>query len=124
MRKAFVGLSALLVLVVVAQFYFAATGAFGSDFAAHLALGWAVFFLPVVLVLVAAAGRLPGRLIGLPALVAGLAALQVGIAAVADALGDDSTAGVLVFGLHAVNGLAILGVSVAILRATLERALE
>jgi hypothetical protein len=120
-RKTFAGLAALLLLVVVAQFYFAATGAFNpapkdEAFRAHLALGWVVFFLPVVMTIVGALARMPGRLIGFAALVAGLASVQVLIAALARAAGDDSTAGQLIFGLHAVNGLLILAVSGLLLR--------
>ena len=85
MRKAFTGLAVLLVLVVVAQFFLAATGAFSDapkdeSFKPHLALGWAVFFLPLLMTLVAWLAKLPGRFIGTVALISLLASLQVGIA--------------------------------------------
>jgi hypothetical protein len=111
MRKAFAALAALLLLVVVAEFYFAASGAAdpdGSSYRPHHVLGYVIFLLPLVTAAVGALGRLPGRLIGLAAAVAGLTAVQVVIAKLARALGD--TAGPLVFGLHAVNGLVMVAV--------------
>ena len=125
LRRVFAGLAILLMLVVLAQFYFAATGAFSTApkdeaFRPHLALGWVVFFLPVVMAIVAALARMPGRLIGMAALVAGLASVQVLIAAVANGLDDtggtSTTAGQLVFGLHAINGLVIAAVVGMIVR--------
>lgn len=118
MRRIFPGLAALLLFLVVAQFFFAATGAFSDQpqdeaFAAHLALGWVIFALPVAMAVSAGVARLPARLAGLSALVAALTSLQVAIALTADAAGD-TTAGRLIFGLHAVNGLAILAVAVVI----------
>jgi hypothetical protein len=118
MRKAFAGLAILLMAIVVAQFFFAASGAFSTasndeSFGPHRALGYVIFLLPVVMVIVGALARMPGRLIGMAALVAGLTALQVVIAKVAEALGDtgdSTTAGPLIFGLHAVNGLVIVAV--------------
>jgi hypothetical protein len=115
LRKAFTALATLLLLVVIAEFYFAASGAFGAasgndSFRPHHALGYVIFLLPLVMAIVAALARMPGRLIGLTALVAGLTGVQVLIAKVAMAIGDGSTAGQLVFGLHAVNGLALLAV--------------
>jgi bacteriorhodopsin len=121
MRRAFAGLATLLVLVVVAQFFLAASGAFSASpndesFAPHRALGWVAFALPVVLAVVGALARVPGRLIGLAALVAGLVSVQVLIAKLADGLGDTSTAGQLLFGLHGIGGLAILAVTGTIVR--------
>ncbi|WP_144122482.1 DUF6220 domain-containing protein [Catellatospora sichuanensis] len=123
MRKAFAALAVLLMLVVMAEFFFAASGAFGiaTDDAAyrpHHALGYVTFLLPVLMVIVAVPARIPGRLIGSTALVAGLTAGQVVIAKVAGAIGDtgDGTVGGLVFGLHALNGLALLAVVVTVAR--------
>ena len=124
MRKAFAGLATLLLLVVVAQFFFAATGAFSAaprdeSYRPHHALGYVIFLLPVVMTIVAALARMPGRLIGMPALVAGLTTIQVLIAELAKAFGNtdgSTTAGSLIFGLHAVNGLAILAVAGVIAR--------
>ncbi|MFJ8582605.1 DUF6220 domain-containing protein [Micromonospora sp. NPDC093277] len=125
MRKLFVGLAALLMLVVVAQFYFAASGAFSSApndeaFRPHRALGYVIFLLPVVMAIAGAVARMPGRLIGMVGLIAGLAVVQVVIAVLAKAFNDTgdttTTAGQMVFGLHAVNGLAIMAVSGNVLR--------
>ncbi|BCJ74020.1 hypothetical protein CS0771_35640 [Catellatospora sp. IY07-71] len=115
MRKAFIGLAALLMLAVVAEFYFAAAGAAEPGlYRPHHVLGYVIFLLPLVMALVAALGRLPRRLVGLALLVVGLTSLQVVIAKVARALGDGG--GGLVFGLHAVSGLAIPLVAWLILR--------
>jgi Family of unknown function (DUF6220) len=121
MRKTFAALAILLMLVVLAQFFFAATGAFDAApndeaFRTHRALGYVVFLLPVLMTIVAALARMPGRLIGMTALVAGLVVVQVVIAKVAEALGDGTTAGQLIFGLHGVNGLVVLGVVATIVR--------
>jgi hypothetical protein len=118
MRKAFAGLATLLMLVVVAQFFLAASGAFSTapndeSFRPHRALGYVIFLLPVVMTIIAALARMPGPLIGMPALVAGLTVVQVVIAVLARAFGDTgdgATVGQLIFGLHAVNGLVILAV--------------
>jgi cytochrome b561 len=125
MRKVFAWLATLLMVLVVAQFYFAAYGAFSSapndeSFAPHRAMGYAIFLLTVVMTIVGALTRIPGRLIGMSGLVAGLGALQVVIAVLARAFGETgditTTAGQLVFGLHAVNGLAIMAVVGSVLR--------
>jgi hypothetical protein len=126
MRKTFTGMALLLVLVVVVQFFLAAAGAFSDapkdeSFKPHLALGYVVFFLPLLMALVAWLARLPGRFIGMVALVAVLDSVQVGIAEVARAAGDDTTAGRLIFGLHAVNGLAIMAVAATVCRRALNR---
>ncbi|GAA2365059.1 hypothetical protein Cme02nite_32040 [Catellatospora methionotrophica] len=112
MRKVFTAMAALLLLVVVAEFYFAASGAFGAttDDAAyrpHHVLGYVIFLLPLLMAAVAAAARLPRRLIWTSLLVTGMTTVQVVIAKVALALGA-GTPGSLVFGLHAIGGLALL----------------
>ena len=81
MRKAFAGLAILLMLVVVAEFYFAARGGFSTapraeSYRPHHALGYVIFLLPLLMAVVAAVARLPRRLIGLSVLVAGLTAVQ------------------------------------------------
>src|SRR5262245_53565577 len=124
MRKVFAGLAILLMLVVVVQFYLAASGAFSTapndeSFRPHRALGYVIFILPVLMTIVGALGRLPGRLIGMAGLIAGLTVVQMVIAQIAKAFGDtddSTTAGQLVFGLHAINGLAILAVVGMIVR--------
>lgn len=124
MRRTFAGLAALLMLAVVAQFFLAASGAFDTAptdeaFQPHRALGGGVVLIAVLVTVVAAVARMPGRLIGLSGLVAGLAVVQFVIRAIAtafDGTGGSTTAGELVFGLHAVNGLAILAVTGRIAR--------
>jgi hypothetical protein len=124
MRKAFAVLATLLMLAVVAQFYLAASGAFSTapndeSFRAHRVLAYVIFLLPVLMTIVGALARMPGRLVGMAGLVAGLTVVQMVIAQVAKALGDmgeSTTAGQLVFGLHAVNGLVILAVVAMIVR--------
>ncbi|GIH59801.1 DUF6220 domain-containing protein [Microbispora siamensis] len=124
MRRFFVGLAALQALAIVAQFFLAAGGAFSTapndeSFQAHRMLGAGIVLLAVLVTVVAAIARMPGRLIGMSGLVAGLAVVQVVIRAIAsafDGTGGSTPAGELVFGLHAVNGLAILAVAVRIVR--------
>ena len=70
MRKAFASLAILLMLVVLAEFYFAASGGFSTTpraeaYRPHHALGYVVFLLPLVMALIVALGRMPRRLIGL-----------------------------------------------------------
>lgn len=118
MRKAFTGLATLLLLAVVAQFFLAASGAFDTapndeSFQTHRALGYGIVLFAVVVTIVAAVARMPGRLIGMTGLIAGLALVQGVIRVIANAFGDtgdSTTAGQLVFGLHAVNGLVIVAV--------------
>jgi len=114
-RRAFAALAVLQFLIVLAQFYLAATGAFAKSddeaFEPHKALGYVTFVVPVVMAIVAAAGRLPGRLTGLSALVAGLVTVQVIVAKIAESLGDDGAAGPLLFGLHALVALVIAAVA-------------
>lgn len=115
MRKAFTGLAALLLLAVVAQFYLAASGAFDTapideSFQPHRTLGYVILVFAFVITIAAAVARMPRRLVGLAGLVTGLVIGQSVIREVARAFGEGSSAGHLVFGLHAVNGLVIVGV--------------
>jgi heme A synthase len=128
MRRAFAAMAALLVLAVVAQFFFAATGAFDTrpkdeSFQMHRALGYGILLYAVLLTLVAALARMPGRVIGMAGLAAGLTLLQGVIRAIAaafDETGDSSSAaGELVFGLHALNALIIMAVAGIIVRQAL-----
>jgi heme A synthase len=130
MRKVFTALAALLMVAIVVQFFLAAMGAFDTapkdeSFQPHRALGYSILLFAVLLTLLAAVARLPGRVIGMAGLAAGLVLLQAVIAAVANAVGDagdtSSTAGRLVFGLHAVNGLIIFGVVEDVNRRARER---
>ncbi|SCG77221.1 DUF6220 domain-containing protein [Micromonospora inositola] len=125
MRRLFALLATLLVLVVVAQFYLAASAAFDTapndeSFQTHRALGYGIVLFAIVLTIVAALARMPGRLIGMTGLVVGLAVGQGLIRAIAAAFNDtgdtSTTAGKLVFGLHAVDGLIILAVAETVAR--------
>ncbi|WP_040834316.1 DUF6220 domain-containing protein [Nocardia brevicatena] len=115
MKRVFAGLATLLLLAVVTQFYLAASGAFDTapneeSFHLHRALGNAILLFSVVLTITAAIAWMPGRLVGSTGLVAGLVVLQSVIREVAGLADDGSSAGHFVFGLHAVNGLVIIGV--------------
>jgi hypothetical protein len=125
LRKVFGVLTSLLMLLVVTQFFLAASGAFDTapkdeSFRPHHALGYGILLFAVLLTIIAALIRMPGRVIGMTGLIAGLATGQAVIAALADAFngpGDTSTtAGKLIFGLHAVNGLAIMTVAGTVAR--------
>lgn len=129
MRKTFTALTALLMVTVVVQFFLAGGGAFDpappdESFGLHRTLGYVIVLGAVVLALVGALARLPGRLIGMAGLVVGLTLLQPVIAGIAGAVGESdgstTSAGELVFGLHAVNALIIMGVLGTIIRASRE----
>lgn len=129
MRKVLAGLATVQVLAVVAQFFLAASGAFDTApndeaFKTHRILGTGIILIAVLVTVVAALSRMPGRLIGMSGLVAVLAAVQVviqGIASALDGSGGSTTAGRVVFGLHALNGLAILALTGRIARQTVQR---
>src|SRR5262249_26833043 len=108
-------------------FYFAAVGAFtkpqtDSSYGLHSIDGMMVIPLLSILATIAAAvARAPGRLIGLSIAPLGLVVVQVLIIAAGKAFsdGDNTTpTAVVIYGLHAVNGLAILAVAGANLRAS------
>ncbi|MBB4931159.1 hypothetical protein F4561_001979 [Lipingzhangella halophila] len=118
MRKVFAGLAIIMMLVVVVQFFLAASGAFDTapndeSFQAHRALGYGIVLFAVVLAVIAALARVSGRLVALPGLVAVLAVVQAVIGVVANmsaGAGGSAMVGQLIFGMHAVNGLAIIAV--------------
>jgi hypothetical protein len=128
-RKVFAVLATLLTLMVVTQFFLAASGAFDTApndeaFRPHRALGYGIVLLAVVVTIIGALARMPGRLVGMTGLVAGLGVGQGLIRVVAAAFNDtgdtSTTAGRLVFGLHAVNGLAMLAVTGTVARRARE----
>jgi hypothetical protein len=125
MRKLFAGLATLLAPVIVVQFFLAAAAAFDTapkdeSFQAHRALGYGILLLAIVVTILAALARVPGRVVGSAALIAGLGILQPVIRALAAAFDDtggaSTTTGTLVFGLHAVNGLIMFGLAEAVAR--------
>ena len=126
MQKVYFGLTALLQLAVVLQFYFAAVGAFSkpqsdSSYGLHSLNGMMIIPLLSILATIAAAiARVPGRAIGLAIAPLGLVVVQVLIIVIGKAFsdGDDTTpAALVIYGLHAINGLAIMAVAGANLRA-------
>ena len=121
----FAVLASVLVLLVVAQFFLAASGAFDTapndeSFQPHRALGYGIVGFAILVTIVGALARMPGRLIGMTGLVAALGVVQGLIRAIAaafdDAGGASTTAGTLVFGLHAVNALAMLALAGSVAR--------
>lgn len=128
MRKVFAGLAVLLTLAIVAQFFLAASGAFDTapneeSFQPHRMLGYGIALLAVLMTVVAAISRMPGRVIGMTGLIAGLALLQGIIRAIASAFGDtgeSTTAGQFIFGLHAINALVIMALAGTIARRARE----
>lgn len=122
MRRLYLALAGLLLFAVFAQFYLAATGGFDrprddESFALHMIVGTMVVpAISLLATVVAALARAPGRLVGLTILPVGLVVLQILIGAVARTLfgGTDeetTVGGQIFFGLHAINGLAILAVA-------------
>jgi hypothetical protein len=130
MRKVFSGLTALVMLAVVVQFYLAASAAFSTAsketaFAPHRTFGYIILLLTIILIAIAALTRMPSRIIGLCGMVVGLTILQPLIAFVAKALNDSgssTTASTVVFGLHAVNALIIFTTLRRLLQASREGA--
>lgn len=125
MRRVFAGFATVLVLAVAAQFFLAASGAFDpapndESFGAHRALGYGIVLVAIVTTIVGALARMPGRLIAMSGLIAGLTVLQGVIRGIADAVGGagdtSTTAGQLIFGLHAINGLIIMGLAGDVVR--------
>jgi Family of unknown function (DUF6220) len=123
MRRLYLALAGLLLFTVFAQFFLAATGGFDrprddESFALHMIVGTMVVpAISLLATVVATLARAPGRLVGLTILPVGLVVLQMLIGAVARIGGtDDETTvgGQIVFGLHAINGLAILAVAWAV----------
>jgi len=128
MRKAFVVASSLLLLAFALQFVFAAVGAFtkpaGGDHAyvLHSVTGMGVIpALTVLTIIFAALAKAPPKVIGMAFLPLGLVILQVLLAALANGFTDDSggstAPGLIIGGLHAVNGIVAVHVVVGLARA-------
>jgi hypothetical protein len=127
MRKVYIGLSIALLVAVVAQFYFAAVGAFSepqsdSSYAPHRMIGMMVIPLLSILTIVAAAvAKAPGKLVGMAAAPLGLVIVQVLIVLLGRAFNDDAgnttTASVVILGLHALVGGAVMGAAFGNLNA-------
>jgi hypothetical protein len=115
MRKVYLGLSGLLFLAILAQFYFAAVGAFTKpqtdhSFAMHDMNGTIIIpSISVLATIVAAVARAPRKVVGLSILPALLVLVQMLINLVGGHGNDHTTpVGVAILGLHALNGLLIM----------------
>lgn len=123
MRKIFLVISVLVVVGVVMQFYFAAVGVFSDPddelFSIHGTNGRIVLPLLMILSIVfAALARAGKRTVWLTVIAFGLLLFQTILFILAGVLtgsepppGEVTTAGTIMLGFHALNGLAILGVS-------------
>jgi hypothetical protein len=116
-RRVYVALCVILLVAVAVQFYFAAVGAFttprtDSSYWLHAVDGVMVIpMLSLLATIAAALARAPGRLIVLAIAPLGLVVVQMLIVAAGQGLSDGDTttpAALVVYGLHAINGLAIM----------------
>jgi hypothetical protein len=133
-RKAYFVTTVLLLISVVIQFYFAAMGVFGPHgegedlFAFHSVNGQMVLpALSLLAVLFAALSRAGLRTVLLTALPILLVAVQILLFVLAGALTgttpeNPTVAGAIILGLHAVNGLAIMGVIITVMNRARTRA--
>lgn len=125
-RLALLAPSSALLLVIVAQFYFAAFGAFGDrdatgGFSAHEWIARTALPVVGILVIVAAAvGRWGRRVVLLSIAPLAVVVLQVLLFLVARALGSEthpggaSATGSIVLGFHALFGLLALAATAAV----------
>lgn len=126
MRRVFLVVAIVLLVAEVVQFYFAAFGVFQAPappdaFLFHQLNGRIVLpALCLLVILAAALARAPGRLIGLSAIPLGLLVMQTVLFLVSALVGatpeKTNLAGTAILGLHAVNGLCILGVTILVVR--------
>jgi hypothetical protein len=127
MRRVYVVLVGLLLASAATQFYFAAVGAFtrpqtDDSYSLHLLNGRMVFPLLAVLAVGAAAlARAPGKLIGLTSLPLALVIVQSLIIVLGNAIGGateqrTTPLALAILGLHAVNGMVIIGVTGTVMR--------
>jgi hypothetical protein len=120
-RKAYFVITVLLLIAVVVQFYFAALGVFGPQgeddnlYLFHRINGSAVLpILSVLGVLFAALSRAGARTVWLSALPILLIAVQYLLFILGGVIGggdeqNPTVGSAVILGLHAVNGLAIMG---------------
>lgn len=127
MRRVYVVLVGLLLASGALQFYFAAVGAFtrpqtDDAFSLHLANGRMIFPLLALLAIGAAAlAKAPGKLVGLTSLPLALAIVQTLIIVLGNAIGGateqrTTPLALAILGLHAVNGMIIMGVTGTVMR--------
>lgn len=105
-QTAYPAVAGLFVACAIVQVFLAGLGVFDSPtaFVTHRGFGYTFGWLTLVLLVVALAGRMPRRFVGLSVLLLVLFALQ----SVFVALREDLPA---IAALHPVNGFFILGVS-------------
>jgi len=105
MRWIYVVSAWLIFGVVIVQFFLAGLGVFAGNFQMHVALGYTIFFLMLLVLVIALAARLPWRTLGLTALLPVLVFLQsIFIEAWSNGLA-------YIAALHVVNGLAIFSLA-------------
>jgi len=125
MRRDYPVLAGLLLFAVLAQFYFAAVGAFAHpqtdrSYALHSVTGTILIpALSVLATIAAALARAPRRLVALSLAPLGLVVVQVLIIVAGFGLTgstEDRTTpvGLAVLGLHALGGLATMGVAATV----------
>ena len=126
MRRIYVILVGLLLASGGLQFYFAAVGAFTKpqtedSFALHVINGRVVFPILAILATIAAAlAKAPGKLIGLTLVPLGLLIVQTLIIVLGNVIGGateqrSTPVAVAILGLHAVNGMVIMGVTSSVM---------
>jgi Family of unknown function (DUF6220) len=91
----------LILVVVIVQFFLAGLGVFAGDFQMHVELGYTIFFLMLLVLVIALAARLPWKTIGITALLPVLVFLQ---SIFIEAWNNGMA---YIAALHVVNGLAI-----------------
>jgi hypothetical protein len=129
MRKVFLVLTIMLIAALVLQFYFAGVGVFSMPedelFGIHGTNGRIVLPILIILWIVSAFLAKAGRgTIGLTFLAFGLLAFQTVLFILAGVLtgatpppdAQINTAGTIMLGFHALNGLAILFITTVVLR--------
>lgn len=134
MRKAYFVVTVLLLISVVFQFYFAALGVFGPQgeddnlFGFHRVNGSIVLpVLSLLAVIFAALARAGARTVWLTALPILLIAVQYLLFIIGGLVGggdeNNPTVGTaVILGLHAVNGLAVLGTIITLMTRARARA--
>lgn len=110
-RLAFIGVAWVFLACVVVQVFLAGLGVFAGahNFSLHRGFGYAFGWLTLVLLLLALAGRLGRRWIGLSALILVLFAMQSVFVAFREVMPPLAA-------LHPVNALAIFGVALHLAR--------
>jgi hypothetical protein len=133
-RKAYFVITVLLLIAVVLQFYFAALGVFGPQgeddnlYLFHRINGSAVLpVLSILAVIFAALSRAGARTVWLSALPILLIAVQYLLFIIGGLVGggdeDTPTVGTaVILGLHALNGLAVMGTIITLMTRARARA--